>query len=61
MLVLSKIIPGILNLFVQAALKAAQQTQSGRDEDIAALRVEIQVVLKKSNFFPLFNCTIYLL
>ncbi|WVZ18618.1 hypothetical protein V8G54_005940 [Vigna mungo] len=38
---LSKNVVGI-NIFVQAALKAAQQTQSGRDEDIAALRVEIQ-------------------
>lgn len=50
--ILSKIVLRILNIFVQAALKAAQQTQSGRDEDIAALRVEIQVVLKKACIPP---------
>jgi len=52
LLVLSKNVLGILNIFVQAALKAAQQTQSGRDEDIAALRVEIQV-LNKAYMFSL--------
>jgi len=52
LLVLSKNVHGILNIFVQAALRAAQQTQSGRDEDIAALRVEIQVVLNKTHVFP---------
>lgn len=50
--ILSKIVLGVLNIFIQAALKAAQQTQSGRDEDIAALRVEIQVVLKKACIPP---------
>lgn len=30
---------------LQAALKAAQQTKDGRDDEIAALRVEIQVIL----------------
>ena len=50
--ILSKIVLRILNIFVQAALKAAQQTQSGRDEDITALRVEIQVVLKKACIPP---------
>jgi hypothetical protein len=31
----------------QAALMAAKQTRSERDEDLTALRVEIQVVLKE--------------
>jgi len=31
----------------QAALMAAKQTQNERDEDLTALRVEIQVVLNE--------------
>lgn len=46
----------------QAALKAAKQSQNERDEDVTALRVEIQVGFDGSMmFFPPFNCTLCLI
>lgn len=38
-------------IFSQAALKAAQQTKDGKDDEIATLHVEIQVIFQLSVFF----------
>lgn len=41
---LSKAALRLLNVLSQAALKAAKQSKDGRDEEVAALRAEIEVV-----------------